>query len=72
MFFYLLADGGLTLLNNQRMKQAGVEDGGKTLEYLSTHPSHDKRIAKINEWMPEALEEREKSGCHQVFFFSYL
>ncbi|KAI9337143.1 peptidase M48 [Zopfochytrium polystomum] len=44
-----------------------VADGGeRQMEYLSTHPSHENRIAKITEWMPEALEIREKSDCKEV------
>ena len=36
----------------ERMKQVG---GGKSPpEFLSTHPSHDTRIADLNGWMPEA------------------
>jgi len=38
-------------------------------EYLSTHPSHQKRITKIQEWMPEALIKREASNCYDVVPF---
>lgn len=36
----------------RRMSQGG---GGQPPEWLSTHPSHETRIAQIEEWMPEAL-----------------
>lgn len=36
-----------------RMSQAG---GGGTPEFMSTHPSDDTRIKKINEALPEALQ----------------
>jgi predicted Zn-dependent protease len=32
-------------------------------QFLSTHPAHESRIRKINEWMPEALQKREQSDC---------
>jgi predicted Zn-dependent protease len=39
--------------------QAG---GGKTPEFLSTHPSHETRIRDLERWMPEALRLYEISG----------
>lgn len=35
----------------ERMKTVG---GGGTPEFLSTHPSHDTRISRIQEWLPTA------------------
>ena len=32
------------------------EQGGGAIEYLSTHPSDEKRIAKMKQLMPEALQ----------------
>jgi predicted Zn-dependent protease len=32
-------------------------------QFLSTHPAHESRIRKINEWMPEALQKRNESDC---------
>lgn len=37
----------------------------KGSEYLSTHPSHRTRAARLKEWLPEARREFEKAGCHQ-------
>lgn len=42
----------------QRMTQAG---GQKPPEFLSTHPSGEKRISNLNSWMPEALKYYNKS-----------
>jgi Zn-dependent protease with chaperone function len=53
----------------QRMKlfekQTGKTDS-ELLKFVSTHPSHNKRIQNLKEWTPEALEEYEKSGCYNV------
>jgi len=42
----------------QRMEQMA---GGKTPEFLSTHPGHDTRIENMKRWMPRALEYYERS-----------
>ena len=42
------------------MKKAG--GSGKVPEYLSTHPSDDRRIDNFKEWMPKAVSEYE-SNC---------
>lgn len=36
--------------------------------FLSTHPSHKKRIENIRSWLPEARELFHNSDC-QVFLF---
>eukprot|EP00842_Homolaphlyctis_polyrhiza_P000043 jgi/Hompol1/1039/HPOL_004097-RA len=41
-----------------------VEQGSQPPQFLSTHPSHQSRITKIREWMPEAKQIREES-CAQ-------
>ncbi|MGQ0645695.1 MAG: M48 family metallopeptidase [Elusimicrobiota bacterium] len=35
--------------------------GGQPPEFLSTHPSHGRRVADLKSWMDEALKEYEKS-----------
>jgi len=40
----------------QRMKAFGEARGGKPPEFLSTHPTDDKRIANLQQYMPQALE----------------
>ncbi len=37
----------------ERMKAASGGGGG-TPEFMSTHPSHDRRIARIKDWLPTA------------------
>ena len=44
----------------ERMGQASG-GGGKTAEFMSTHPSHQTRIKQLEKWMPEALEVRAAS-----------
>ena len=38
----------------------GEHSKGQPSEFMSTHPSHETRIRQLNEWMPDALKEREK------------
>lgn len=51
----------------QRMSQAERQItgglGGNVPELLSTHPATKRRIEKMEEWLPEAREESEESGC---------
>ena len=42
----------------ERMSQSG---GSKVPAYLSTHPSHDRRIQDLQTFMPKALAEYEKA-----------
>jgi predicted Zn-dependent protease len=42
-----------------RMKASG---GGAPPEFLSTHPSSDRRISNIKTWVPEAKAEAKKYG----------
>ncbi|KAG6040010.1 hypothetical protein E4U41_001672 [Claviceps citrina] len=45
--------------------------GGQELpEVLSTHPSNKHRIAKIQEWMPLAMEKRAESDCRGTSAFA--
>ncbi len=44
----------------RRMDQAG---GRTPPEFMSTHPSHESRVQRLNELMPKALEEYAKSGA---------
>ena len=34
--------------------------GGQSYEFLSTHPSHDTRIADLNAQIPEAMKYYKK------------
>jgi predicted Zn-dependent protease len=43
----------------QRMEKAG---GGQPPEFASTHPSHERRAAALQRWLPEVLPLYEKSN----------
>lgn len=47
----------------ERMERNG---GNQPPEFLSTHPSHGRRIEQLQAWMPEALEEYHKAAGPQV------
>ena len=51
------------------------ERGPRPPAFLSTHPGHHERIQKITEWLPEARQKVEESGCYdrslQGFFRSF-
>jgi predicted Zn-dependent protease len=44
----------------ERMQK--VSSGGRTPEFLSTHPSHETRIRDLTTWMPEAIQLNDKGG----------
>ncbi|MCJ1478157.1 hypothetical protein MMC13_006833 [Lambiella insularis] len=44
----------------QRMEKAG---GSAVPQFMSTHPSNYNRIAKIQQWLPQAQEKRAASEC---------
>lgn len=44
----------------QRMERAG---GNQPPEFMSTHPSHESRIARLQELMPRALAEYSKAAA---------
>lgn len=44
----------------ERMKEA---QKGAPPQFLSTHPSNYSRIKAITEWLPEAKEKYQESGC---------
>jgi predicted Zn-dependent protease len=45
----------------KRMEASG---GQQPPEFLSTHPSHGRRIADLERWMPSAVAEYQKSSSH--------
>jgi predicted Zn-dependent protease len=47
----------------QRMERVG---GEQPPEFLSTHPSHGTRIQQLQSWMPQAIEEYNKSMQKQA------
>lgn len=40
-------------------RMSASQSGPQPPEYASTHPSHERRIADLEGWMPEALQEYE-------------
>ena len=42
-------------------RMAAAQAGPQPPEYVSTHPSHERRVADLQSWMPEALAEYEKA-----------
>ncbi|KAI5462457.1 peptidase family M48-domain-containing protein [Mariannaea sp. PMI_226] len=54
----------------QRMEAIQKSGGQEVPEMLSTHPSNETRISKINEWMPEAMEKRLQSDCRGTRAFA--
>ncbi|KAH3898937.1 related to Mitochondrial metalloendopeptidase OMA1 [Saccharomycodes ludwigii] len=38
--------------------------GGMPLEFLSTHPSSDRRMENMKEWLPKAISIYEQSDCN--------
>ena len=47
----------------ERMSKAG---GDQPPEFMSTHPSHGTRIARLKEMLPAALEEYRRAGATQL------
>lgn len=41
-------------------------------EWMSTHPSNQTRIERIEEWLPKAVEKREASDCATTTAFADL
>ncbi|KAI8608434.1 peptidase family M48-domain-containing protein [Chytriomyces sp. MP71] len=47
-------------------KRMKMVEKGQPSQFLSTHPSHETRIEKISEWLPEARQIREASNCRET------
>lgn len=54
----------------RRMEAIQQAGGNEVPEMLSTHPSNEHRVAKINEWMPQALQKRAESDCKGTAAFA--
>ena len=52
----------------KRIEKNSAANHASSLEFMSTHPSHDSRIHDIQEWIPKALEIK-KSNCSDVDSF---
>ena len=47
----------------ERMSETG---GQQPLEFMSTHPSHGTRVARLKELLPGAIEEYRRAGSQQL------
>jgi len=58
MGLYFMAEAGFQPKESTRLWQnmARGSGGSAPPEFLSTHPSHDTRIARLNRAMPRALQ----------------
>lgn len=54
----------------QRMEAIQRHGGQEAPEILSTHPSNEHRITKIQEWMPVAMKKRAESDCSGTSAFA--
>jgi predicted Zn-dependent protease len=41
-------------------------------EFFSTHPSSPHRVARLNEWLPEAEQKRSQSECGGILDYGKL
>lgn len=56
---------------NQRLQQTGLYDETTNnntglIEFLSTHPAHDKRAEYLESMLKETLELRDKCNCPRL------
>lgn len=42
------------------------QDFNETVEFLSTHPSHDRRAEYLESMLPETLELRDRCQCPRL------
>ncbi|KAG5998340.1 hypothetical protein E4U52_000675 [Claviceps spartinae] len=54
----------------QRAEAMQKAYGMECPEFLSTHPSHADRVAKMKEWMPLAMQKRAESDCKGTAAFA--
>lgn len=53
----------------ERMKNDNTASGATPPEFLSTHPSHDSRLVKMDDWLPQAkqiLNRNEGETCRHT------
>ncbi len=46
----------------KRFQAYNTKQGGRSLEFLSTHPLDNNRIAQLQKYLPKALEEFQRAG----------
>jgi metalloendopeptidase OMA1, mitochondrial len=42
-------------------RMSSMSGSGGTPQFLSTHPAHETRVATLQQWLPKAQAEYEKS-----------
>ena len=47
--------------------QQGLDSAGSPPEFLSTHPSHESRIAKFDDWLPDAMKVYHGTNSNDGF-----
>lgn len=56
----------ITLWKKMAAADSGPSSSSNSIpEFLSTHPSHKRRIQDLTKWMPEAKEHFYEAGCGQ-------
>ncbi|KAK0752486.1 hypothetical protein B0T18DRAFT_404955 [Schizothecium vesticola] len=54
----------------ERMSRMEKREGEEVPEWMSTHPSNEKRVEAMKEWLPKAMEKREASDCRTTASFA--
>lgn len=55
----------------KRMASVNNSAAQNAASFLSTHPSHKKRIENIRSWLPEAKTLFDNSECYNSLFSSF-
>lgn len=55
----------------KRMDENDISTNHNLISFLSTHPSHSKRIENIRSWLPRAKEIFDKSECNNFLLASF-
>ena len=55
----------------KRMAQNNSNNSQNLTSFLSTHPSHSKRIENLRSWLPEAKEIFDNSECYNYLLSSF-
>jgi len=60
------------VFSRMKLDETNSRNGGTTTtppEFLSTHPSHDSRLKRMDDWIPEAQKILNRDGgipCHRI------
>ncbi|KAG0201934.1 hypothetical protein BGX28_005399 [Mortierella sp. GBA30] len=56
--------------STQMWTRMSAQERGPNLSFLNTHPASKDRVAKLEQWMPEALDTWHKSDCATTNFYA--